>query len=78
MVSATEYDEYGYIYDYTITYEKSCRKGYFPLSIIMDLEFNFYLYFAHPELLGLRTSQLPASVTYTYDDNSSSTHRYSY
>lgn len=78
LVSATEYDEYGYIYDYTITYEKSCRKGYFPLSIIMDLEFNFYLYFAHPELLGLRTSQLPASVTYTYDDNSSSTHIYSY
>ena len=68
LVSATN-DYYGHIYDYTLTYEKYCKKGYFPLlSYLIDVGHGSYLYFAHPELLGLRTTQLPASVTTVSED----------
>lgn len=68
LVSATN-DAYGYVNDYTFTYEKSCPKGYFPLfGVLIDVGHSLYLFFAHPELLGLRTTQLPKSITSTYED----------
>lgn len=70
LVSATK-NYYDHVYDYTFTYEKSCKKGHYPLlSNLADVGHGFFIYFAHPELLGLRTTQLPASLTYIYDNNS--------
>lgn len=78
LVSATN-NAYGYVYDYTLTYEKSCKKGHYPLlSNLTDVGNGSFLYFAHPELLGLRTTQLPASVTYTFDNKSPETTSFSY
>ena len=52
--------------DYTFTYEKSCKKGYFPFlgSMIYD-EFGG-LFYVHPELVGARSTQLPATETCRY------------
>ena len=51
----------------------------FPLlGDLIDVGHDFYLFLAHPELLGLRTTQLPASVTYTYDNESPETTSFSY
>jgi len=59
----------------TITYGKTCNKGYCPIipSIIEGSEHLLDvpdasimgLYVAHPELFGVRTSQLPATITTT-------------
>lgn len=51
--------------DFTLSYEKNCNKGYSPLSpylYIYDYIFEPLL-LAHPEMLGMRTTQLPTSVT---------------
>ena len=78
LVSATE-DAYGYIRDYTLTYEKSCNKGYFPLlGDLIDVGHGFYLFLAHPELLGLRTTQLPKTMTSTYENEDSNVDSFSY
>lgn len=47
----------------TWTYGKSCPKGYFPLieQLIHLTDDAFFV--AHPELAGIRTTQLPASCT---------------
>lgn len=59
----------------TITYGKTCNKGYCPLiPSIIGLSDYFLdtndasemgLYVAHPELIGVRTSQLPTTITTT-------------
>lgn len=78
LVSATE--EYGNrITDYILTYEKSCKKGYYPfLCNMIDLGHGSFIYYAHPELFGMRTTQLPASVTANYSDSSPYKVSYSY
>ena len=77
LVSATN-NYYDHVYDYTLTYEKSCNKGYFPiLGDLINVGHSF-IFLAHPELLGLRTTQLPASVTYTSDNKSLGTTSFSY
>ena len=59
----------------TITYGKTCNKGYCPIIPSM-IEGSKHLldvtdasimglYVAHPELFGVRTSQLPATITTT-------------
>ena len=62
-------------YSSILTYGETCKKGYFPLiSNIIDLE--EVLFIAHPEIVGIRTNQLPntyspddeeISMTYEYD-----------
>lgn len=52
--------------DATLTYEKSCKKGYFPFIANMIGGFDcISLCVAHPEIAGMRTVQLPSSVTWT-------------
>ena len=73
------YQEYGTSYQDALTYGKSCKKGYFPLfHLILEFESELYLLYAHPELFGLRTTQLPVSHTCTYGYNLSYTETYSY
>ena len=57
--------------DNTLTYETSCKKGYSPyIALLMEnMSECVGLFMAHPELAGIRTTQLPASHTYT-DNNS--------
>lgn len=45
----------------TITYSNQTCKGYFPLMVLM-VEDDFKLMFAHPELIGMRITQLPSQV----------------
>ena len=59
-----------------ITYGGRCSAGYNPL--IVSLFYGKELFYAHPELLGLRTNQLPVSVTYYSSDNSVKTYNYEY
>ena len=48
--------------DRTFTYQSTCKKGYFPF-IPMMIDFNCYMLFmAHPEIAGMRTSQLPKTI----------------
>ena len=78
LVSATE-NYYDHVYDYTLTYEKSCNKGYFPLlGDLIDVGYGHFLFLAHPELLGLRTTQLPKTMAYTYDNKDSNVDSFSY
>ena len=55
--------------DVTLKYGNSCQKGYFPLiaTMIQDNPEFCLLFMAHPEIAGIRTSQLPTSVTITDD-----------
>lgn len=43
----------------TITYSNQTCKGYFPLMVLM-VEDDFKLLLAHPELIGMRVTQLPS------------------
>ena len=60
------------VYEYTYS-GKTC-KGYFPLYSPSDNDDIFYV---HPELIGLRCSQLPDQV-YSKDDYDEETSKYSY
>lgn len=55
-------------YDYVKSnfyYEKTCQKGYSPLlAMEVDGVCNL-LFIAHPEIIGIRTSQIPTEHTYT-------------
>lgn len=71
LISVTEEQENTYIhskeiYDYTFTYDQTCKKGYFPLYMCYlggDKILNSNdITMVHPELFGLRTKQLPATV----------------
>ena len=75
LVSASEVNEdyqYGYTDNATLTYEKTCKKGYSPLFVGAMGVSNDYLFMAHPELLGARTTQLPANVSSSRVYNSES------
>lgn len=67
LISVSDYvvnhTKYG---DCTLTYETSCKKGYSPyIPLLMDnMSECVGLFIAHPELAGIRTTQLPASYTY--------------
>ena len=51
-------------YTQEITYKEKCKKGYYPImGIEIDYE-NYFLSLAHPELIGVRTTQLPTMVKY--------------
>ncbi len=53
-------------YETTFVYQETQNKGYFPFySMLMDIIKCDVLYMAHPELCGMRTTQLPASWTIT-------------
>lgn len=64
------------------TYGNQTCKGYFPLMVLM-VDDDFRLMLAHPELIGMRTTQLP-SQSYSkdvqkgehYDDNFKETYKY--
>ena len=74
LVSVKTSDKYGSYPSSILTYGETCKKGYFPLiSNIIELE---VLFMAHPEIVGIRTNQLPNtyspddeefSLTYEYD-----------
>lgn len=63
-------------YEASLTYGETCKKGYFPLiSEMIDFDCNI-LFMAHPDIIGMRTNQLPntytsgndeISLTYEYD-----------
>lgn len=52
------------VYLTTLTYGEPCKKGYFPYN---PLYLEMPLAWAHPELFGIRTKQLPATITEKYD-----------
>lgn len=65
LVSVVDYYNGKTDYDTTFTYGTTCKKGYNPLipePIYWDM-----LFVAHPEIAGMRTTQLP--TTYTERDN---------
>ena len=54
-------------WDNTLTYGNTCKKGYIPLIVCwIDANFDEILFEAHPEIVGMRTTQLPATVTKEY------------
>lgn len=50
-----------------LTYKKSCSKGYSPIFVEGCIS-SEPLLIAHPEIIGVRTKQLPATVTTTWND----------
>jgi len=58
------------------TYKESCKKGYSPL-FVMRINSD-PLFMAHPEIIGVRTEQLPATITETLNDGSTKIYTYSY
>lgn len=55
-------------WNYSLIYEKSCKKGYFPFIAEMLGGSNEVLFMAHPEIAGMKTTQLPSTATQTYDN----------
>lgn len=61
----------------TYTYDETCRSGYSPLiGMLIDGGGNYWLSIAHPELIGARTNQLPA--TYRWDNASVGNYSYEF
>ena len=61
----------------TFTYNTRSCSGYNPL--IVDVVYSETLAYAHPALFGLRSPQLPTSITTKdYDENTTETHNYEY
>lgn len=60
----------------TITYGNQTCKGFFPLMVLM-VEDDFKLMLAHPELVGMRTTQLPTQIN-SKDDYYETTEKYTY
>lgn len=50
-----------------LTYKESCSKGYSPIFVEGCIS-SEPLLMAHPEIIGVRTKQLPATVTTTWND----------
>lgn len=51
--------------DYTLSYGDVCKNGYSPLVPFMMCDYYkdpILLYLAHPEIVGMRTKQLPTSM----------------
>lgn len=60
-----------------ITYGNETCKGYFPLMVAM-IEDDFKVMLAHPELVGMRTTQLPKQSTYkegNYEETATFTYK---
>ena len=78
-VTKMDYEDDGIL---TITYSNQTCKGYFPLMVLM-VEDDFKAMLAHPELIGMRTAQLPTE-SYSkevqkgehYDDYFKETYKY--
>lgn len=69
LAAISEYDNEG-----KLTYGKTCSKGYFPfIATIIGAGECEVLFMAHPEIAGMRTSQLPQSITWTHTDYSGKT-----
>lgn len=52
-------------YLYEFTYGKTCKNGYFPFfGDFIDFPYSI-LFIAHPEIVGMRSKQLPVSITTT-------------
>ena len=65
LVSISDYD-----HEATLTYSSSCKKGYFPfIATMITSDSEAILFMAHPEIAGMRTNQLPASITWTHTDD---------
>ena len=61
-------------YEAILTYGETCKKGYFPLiSDVIGL--GDVLFMAHPEIVGIRTNQLPNTYS-PYDEEISMTYEY--
>lgn len=75
LVSVKTSDKYGSYPSSILTYGETCKKGYFPLiSNIIELE--EVLFMAHPEIVGIRTNQLPNTYLYEDDEEISMTYEY--
>lgn len=59
------------------TYSGKTCKGYFPLYYLFSLSDDDDIFFVHPELIGLRISQLPDQM-YSKTDNHETTEKYTY
>ena len=48
-----------------LTYEKNCKNGYNPLivNLVGFMSVDNFLFIAHPEIVGIRSKQLPISLT---------------
>ncbi len=76
MVNFEEEEQYGNNWEVSLTYGETCKKGYMPM-IPYFIDFGCeVLFMAHPEIVGMRTNQLPTtyktedgtiSMTYTLD-----------
>lgn len=65
LVSISDSDD-----DATLKYGNSCKKGYFPfIATMIDTGECPLLFMAHPEIAGMRTTQLPTSITWTHTDD---------
>ena len=64
-------------HDITLTYKESCKKGYFPFTASLIEGSYDDIFMAHPELVGTRTTQLPASQTWE-DENETATYSYEF
>lgn len=68
LISINEEYDNNYVNDndITITYDKICKKGYFPIFYFLYFGDHFGycedFFTAQPEILGVRTKQLPAIV----------------
>lgn len=69
MVNFEEKDndeQYGENWEVSLTYGETCKKGYMPM-IPYFIDFGCeVLFMAHPEIVGMRTNQLP--ITYKTED----------
>lgn len=72
MVSVSESDD---DWEMTLTYGEVCKKGYSPLIPYMIGFGPEVLYMAHPEIAGMRTTNLPSSFK-TDEDSINFTYEY--
>ena len=72
MTSTSKLNEDGTPYvETTLNYKESCKKGYYPFIIDMiGVTECEIIFMAHPEIGGMRTSQLPSDFTKTDSENS--------
>ncbi len=69
LTSVTSYDEDNSLEaKQTITYGGCCNAGYNPLIVDIVCEGSDIIAYAHPELFGLRSTQLPSSITTESDE----------
>lgn len=68
-------------YNIRLTYGTTCEKGYFPFIATLIGGYGCELLFvAHPNIAGMRTTQLPSSVIITniYGNKTSNTYTYAF